>query len=191
VSDLDVHVPAIAAGDAAAFGQWLSAAERPIRASLRSFAAAVDTEAILQEALLRAWQVAPRFVPDGRPNGLLRLTVRMAKNLAISETRRARVDFIEHEALELEMGDDALSRMANPPDPLLRRVIEHCREKLPNNPKRALAERLSNAGRELDAEIAARLEMRTNTFLQNITRARKLLAECLKANGVDLESELA
>jgi hypothetical protein len=29
--------------------------------------------------------------------------------------------------------------------------------------------------------------MKTNTFLQNVTRARKLLAECLKKRGVALE----
>jgi hypothetical protein len=32
--------------------------------------------------------------------------------------------------------------------------------------------------------------MRLNTFLQNVTRARKFLAECLKTSGVDLEAEL-
>jgi len=33
--------------------------------------------------------------------------------------------------------------------------------------------------------------MRTNTFLQNVTRARKLIAECLERHGVDLAAELA
>ena len=32
--------------------------------------------------------------------------------------------------------------------------------------------------------------MRLNTFLQNFTRARKLLAECLEKNHVDLDAEL-
>lgn len=51
---------------------------RPIHQSLRSFAAKVDTEAVLQESLLRVWQVAPKVVPDGRENCLLRLGVRIA-----------------------------------------------------------------------------------------------------------------
>jgi hypothetical protein len=33
--------------------------------------------------------------------------------------------------------------------------------------------------------------MRLNTFLQNVTRARRLLAQCLRRGGVDLERELA
>lgn len=33
--------------------------------------------------------------------------------------------------------------------------------------------------------------MRLNTFLQNFTRARKLLADCLKRAGVTLAEELA
>ena len=33
--------------------------------------------------------------------------------------------------------------------------------------------------------------MRKNTFLQNVTRARKLIAECLARHGVDLAVELA
>jgi hypothetical protein len=33
--------------------------------------------------------------------------------------------------------------------------------------------------------------MTTNTFLQNITRARKLLAECLQRAGIDLSLEMA
>ena len=33
--------------------------------------------------------------------------------------------------------------------------------------------------------------MKTNTFLQNITRARALLAKCLQRAGIDLGLELA
>ena len=62
---------AIAAGDAAAFGQWVASAEDPVRRGLRVFAASVDTEAVVQEAFLRVWQVAPRFTHDGKPNALL------------------------------------------------------------------------------------------------------------------------
>src|SRR5688572_20626218 len=88
--NLDVHLPDIVARDTHAFGAWMAGAEMPIRESLRSFARVIDVEAVLQEALLRVWQVAPRFVPDGAPNGLLRLGVRIARNLAISEVRRTK-----------------------------------------------------------------------------------------------------
>ena len=76
MTDLDFYLGAIVAGDASMFGLWLTGAEPTVRASLRSFAAAVDVEAVLQESLLRIWQVAARFEPDGRPNGLLRLAIR-------------------------------------------------------------------------------------------------------------------
>ena len=70
--DLDVHLAAIVGGDPRAFGSWMSGAEPRVRDSLRSFAQVIDVEAVLQETLLRTWQVAPRFVADGRPNGLVR-----------------------------------------------------------------------------------------------------------------------
>src|SRR6185295_3065115 len=101
--DLDIHLTALAAGDAGAFGRWLAGAEPCLRASLRPFAARVDTEAALQEALLRTWQVAPRHTPDGRPNSLLRLAQRIARNLCIDEARRARAAPMEEEALEQVM----------------------------------------------------------------------------------------
>ena len=41
------------------------------------------------------WQVAPRFERDGRPNGLLRLAIRIARNLAVSEVRRTKARPVE------------------------------------------------------------------------------------------------
>ena len=41
-----------------------------------------------------------------------------------------------------------------------------------------------------DEVLAKELRMRRNTFLQNITRARKLVAECLERHGIDLAREL-
>jgi DNA-directed RNA polymerase specialized sigma24 family protein len=79
--DLDAHLPGIRAGDAQGFAAWLAGAESPLRAALRSFAAVVDVEAVLQEAFLRVWQLAPDFVPDGRPNALLRYAHRIARHL--------------------------------------------------------------------------------------------------------------
>lgn len=189
--DLDAHLPAIAAGDAAAFGRWLAGAEPPLREALRSFAARVDVEAMLQEALLRVWQAAPRHAPDGRPNSLFRLAVRIARNLCIDEVRRARVAPADDEAIERALAAAEAGALPAGPDPLLRRVIEDCRGKLPGKPAEALAARLAAGGAEPDEEIAARLGMRPNTFLQNFTRARKLLAECLEKRKVDLHAELA
>lgn len=185
MNDLDHHLAAIQGGDPDAFQRWVAAAEATVRLSLHSFAAVVDTEAVVQETLLRVWQVAPRFVSDGAPNGLLRLGVRIARNLAISERRRLRTTALDPELAETPALEPAT------PDPLLRRTIELCREKLDGKPAQALEARLAAAGAEPDEVLAQRLAMKLNTFLQNFTRARRLLAECLERHGVDLAKELA
>ncbi len=182
MDDLDRHLPAIQDGDPDAFQRWVAAAEATVRLGLRSFAAVVDTEAVLQETLLRVWQVAPRFVPDGRPNGLVRLAVRIARNGAISERRRVRTAGPPPEDTP---GDVPV--LAG--DPLLREAIQTCREKLRGRPAEALEARLAAGGSEPDEVLAERLAMRLNTFLQNFTRARRQLAECLEKQGVDLAME--
>jgi RNA polymerase sigma-70 factor (ECF subfamily) len=194
MADLDQYLPAIAAGDPDAFGRWVAGAEFRIRASLSSFATVIDTEAVLQECLLRVWQVAPRVETDAKGDSLVRLAIRIARNLAISETRRNRGRAVEPATLE-----QVLVTHTPPPsdpehapvDPMLRRVIALCREKLPNKPARALTERLMAAGGTPDEHLAERLGMKLNTFLQNFTRARRFLAECLREHGVDLEAMLS
>jgi RNA polymerase sigma-70 factor (ECF subfamily) len=184
MADLDVHLGAIVSGNAEAFGSWVAGSEARLRASLARFATRVDTEAVVQETLLRIWQLAPRHRPDGRPNSLLRLAIRIARNLAVDEVRRKR---------PLPTADPELEALgnANPegwqgPDPLLRRVIAECLERLTGKPRLALVARLSDGGAEPDTRLASRLGMRVNTFLQNITRARRQLARCLEQHGVDL-----
>jgi DNA-directed RNA polymerase specialized sigma24 family protein len=179
MNDLDLHHAEISAGDPDAFGRWVAGAESAVRASLKSFATRVDVESVLQESLLRLWQIAPRFESDGKPNGLLRLCIRIARNLALDELRRV---------ARLQPGDETFADPVDPvvPDPLLQRWIEECRQKLPAKPAAALAARLENAGADPDEILAARLGMKPNTFLQNFTRARKLLADCLRAHGVEL-----
>ncbi len=185
--DLDQHLPGSRAGDPQAFARWVAGAEPTLRETLRSFARIVDTEAVLQEALLRVWQVAPRFEADGKPNGLFRLGLRIARNLAVSEGRRARtVPFEEEAPPPLPEGPGSAAS-----DPMLRARILECRDKLPARPRQAIVARLESGGTEADEAIATRLSMRVNTFLQNVTRARKLLAECLEGHGIDLDRELA
>ncbi|MDB4953365.1 MAG: hypothetical protein JWO36_934 [Myxococcales bacterium] len=183
--DLDVHLFAIVSGDADAFGQWMAGTEPIVRETLRSFAAVVDVEAVLQEALLRVWQVAPKFVPDGKPNGLLRLGIRIARNLAVSEVRRTKAQPTEADDLEA-----AVLVEVNAPDPLLRRAITDCRDKLPAKPRQVLDARLASAGGRDDTDLATSVGMRLNTFLQNFTRARQLLADCLRKRGIVVDEEL-
>jgi DNA-directed RNA polymerase specialized sigma24 family protein len=179
--DLDEVAPALASGDTKAFGWWLARAELPLRRSLARFAAQIDVEAVLQESLLRVWQVAPRFRPDGQPNGLLRLARRIASNLALDAVRREALAPTPSEDL------DAESIEPSEPDPLLRSAIERCHEALPSQPRAALAARIENGGADPDRTLAEALRMRTNTFLQNVTRARRLLAECLERQGIRLD----
>jgi len=174
----------IADGDPAAFARFLARAEAAVRRSLTRFAAQVDVEAVLQEAFLRTWQAAPHVADDHRPDPLLRFTLRVARNLAVDEVRRARrVSPGELEALERAAAEDAGEPGDGTPDPLLRRLIQACLELLPAQPRRALLARLAAAGGAPDATLALGLGMRKNTFLQNFGRARRLLADCLRAKG--------
>lgn len=175
--DLDVHLAAIAAGDDEAFAAWLAGAEPRMRGALRSFAHAVDTEAVLQEALLRTWQVAPKVRLDGRENALLRFAVRIARNLAIDEARRHK--------LHIEAPPEEPLPPPEPPDPLLHGTIVRCLEALPCAPARAIRARIQGGAH--DRDLAVKLEMTLNTFLKNIGRARKLLTDCLARQGIAVE----
>ena len=73
-------------------------------------------------------------------------------------------------------------------DPLLRKLVFDCYEKLPAQPGAALTARLDSEGAEPDAIVAERIRMKPNTFFQNVRRARRLLAECLEMQGVVLPS---
>jgi len=184
--DLDLHLSAIAGGDPGAFARWVAAAEPALRRSLGRYAARLDVEVVVQETLLRIWQVAPRVVLDGHPNSLLRLALRSAHNLALDELRRSRRS-VEADAVEHELEPVAPVET----DPGLRANIQRCSEKLPEKPGQALAARLASAGGEPDELLAERLTMQLNTFHQNLARARKLLAECLRRVGIDWEGALS
>jgi DNA-directed RNA polymerase specialized sigma24 family protein len=186
--DLDVFLPLIIERNTKAFGQWMARAEGPLRDSLHSFVTVVDVESVLQETLVRVWRVAPRFVPDGRPNGLFRLGRRIARNLAISEVRKRRARLADEEEMARDVEGESVS--FDEPDPMLREVIARCHERLPEQPRRVLDVRLGAAGGQGDEILAEGLHMRLNTFLQNFGRARKLLADCLKKAGIVLGSEL-
>ncbi len=182
----DALVVAIAEGDIDAFAEWMRGAERPLRLSLRRFATMVDTEAVLQETLLRVWQIAPKFVPDGQPNGLLRLAHRIARNLAVSEIRARGYEQEARDALARDSEAAIEFHPGSDPDPLLVRAVRACFDALPPAPRRALSARLENRGGQPDTVLAQTLTMTRNTFLQNITRARKALAQCLERSGISL-----
>ena len=90
----------------------------------------------------------------------------------------------------LERAQAAEVEVPAAPDPHLRRRLQACRDPLPNKPAQAWSARLEQAGLP-DLSLAEALGMTKNTFLQNFTRARKLLMECLRRAGVDLQGEWA
>lgn len=189
--DLDTYLDAIRAGDADAFGRWVAGSETRIRLSLRSFAEHVDVEAVVQETLLRVWQVAPRFTPDGRPDALLRLAIRTARNLAVSDVRRRRPTSFDPEQLERCARSEDVAIPQVEADPLLREAIVRCHDKLPRKPRAVLSARLESGGAMHDRDVAATLGMTLNTFLQNVTRARRLLVACLQKLGIEPLTEIA
>jgi DNA-directed RNA polymerase specialized sigma24 family protein len=183
VSEIDECYRRAQAGDEAAFAAWVRRCDLPLRKSLRSFAPAVDVESVLQEGLLRMWRLAPTLVLAGQ-NASLRYALRLVRNLAISEGRRRGAEIDDDDAKarpKIHVAPDP------PPDEGLRRAVERCLEKLPPRPRVALLARLRGGP---DRELAAGVGMRPNTFLQNIVRARRLMAECLRAAGVRLEDYL-
>ena len=179
----DALLPAIAAGDLPAFASWLAEAEPRVRLSLRRFAQHVDTEAVLQETLLRVWQFAPRARVDSRGDSLLRLGVQIARNLAIDHIRHSKR--LERAAREqaFEADDEATSA---PTDPLLRERIRDCVDRLPPQPAAVLTCRLESRGGVPDESLAEQLGMQLNTFLKNFGRARRFLLECLERAGVSV-----
>lgn len=164
------------------FALWMSLVERPLRASLRRFARAVDAESVLQEALLRMWLVAQDAsrALEGE-NASLRFALRVARIVALEEIRRAH---LEHLVSLADLQGDEPS--VDPPpveDAGLLRAIRDCIERLAGKPREAMMARLLRGHEFSDRDLAATLGMAVNTFLQNIVRARKSVALCLERKG--------
>jgi RNA polymerase sigma factor (sigma-70 family) len=175
----------ITSRDYSSFAKWMARTEEPIRSSLRRFASCVDVESVVQETFLRVWTSARLVDGDGKPNLLLRYGLRIARNLAVSEARRRRML-----DLDAAQAPEPTVEPSSVPDPSVADAVHACREKLPQQPRAAIDARIQSEGLVRDEELAARVGMRTNTFLQNVTRARKLLAECLRLRGIDLALEM-
>lgn len=170
-------------GDVGAFASWMALCERPVRASLRRFARAVDVESAVQETFLRMWIAAQDLERkfEGE-NASLRFALRVARNVALEEVRRARLDHL------VALDDlDATHEPSIDPQPLsdpgLMRAIKDCVGLLRGKPREALLARLAGGHERHDRDVAAALGMAVNTFLQNVVRARKAVAACLEGKG--------
>jgi DNA-directed RNA polymerase specialized sigma24 family protein len=189
MTEIDLTYAETRAGNETSFAAWVRLVEMPLRMSLRRFAPLVDVEGIVQEALVRMWRLAPGLELSG-PDASLHYVRRLARNLAISEARRLgtlhRVDI-----KDLEKEPEGILEPATPPDPRLRQAILTCIEQLPERPKEALTARIRLGGVRPDRDLAQGVNMQLNTFLQNIVRARKLVALCLEKAGVPLKELLS
>jgi DNA-directed RNA polymerase specialized sigma24 family protein len=186
--EVDALFRRVCDGDREAFAEWMGAVEAPIRRLLARYARAIDVEAVLQETLLRMWAYAQdrghrELVGEAAS---LRFAIGMARNIARSEARRlGRITFLPPDDLpEVAVPPEP------PPDPVLRRAIVECLARLKGKPMVALQTRLRAAALP-DRDLALRVNMTLNTFLQNIVRARKAVAECLREKGVALEEVMS
>lgn len=188
-TEVDRTYRGVQAEDADAFAAWLALVEMPLRRSLRPFARSVDAEVIMQEGLLRMWVLAPKLDLHGR-NASLRFALRLFRNMAISETRRLR-NRLPVDPREVEDHEEMRVEPEPPPDPHLRQIIWGCIEKLPRRAREVLLLRITTPGSDLsDRERAAGLGIKVNTFVQQVVRARRLVSDCLKDNGVPVEEVL-
>ncbi|MCI0409170.1 MAG: hypothetical protein L0191_11525, partial [Acidobacteria bacterium] len=133
----------------------------------------------------RMWVLAPTLELQGE-NASLRYAHVLMSNLARGEARR----LAKETPLDPEMMEALPEGQVEPdaaPDPFLRRIVLRCLERLPPQPRLAILARIRDGGLRPDRALAEALSMKTNTLLQNIVRARKLLIGCLKAQGVTLE----
>jgi DNA-directed RNA polymerase specialized sigma24 family protein len=171
-------------GDPDAFARWMQMVEIPLWRSLSRFARTVEVEVVVQETFMRMWVFAndPGRVLEGE-SASLRFAFSVARNVAREEVRRCG----QGRFAELEELDRLPEGCVNPelPDPALGKAIGECVERLPKKPRKALVARIGE-GHLPDRELAQTLRMKLNTFLQNIVRARKLLAGCLERKGVRL-----
>ena len=185
---IDQAFAGVCAGDEDAFAGWMGRVERPIRLSLRSYARAVDTEGVVQETLMRMWLFAQdRGAALTGEDASLRFAIGMARNLARNEARR-----LKREVL-LPPGDQPeVPVLPDPgPDPGLARAIADCLQQLVGRRLEALRARLQMAPFASDREISQSVGMTPNTFLQNVVRARKQMADCLQGRGVPLSELLS
>ena len=174
----------LAPSGAEGFARWMSLVERPLRASLRRFARAVDVEVVMQETFLRMWvALNDRGRTFTGENATLRFALRVARIVALEEVRASRSERL----VPLEELDPSREPEV-PPQPVkddgFLHAIRDCIDRLSGAPKRALLARLHGGHTHGDRALASLVRMQLNTFLQNIVRARRAVAECLAGKGL-------
>jgi RNA polymerase sigma factor (sigma-70 family) len=188
-SDYDLEVAewqAIVRRDEDAFKRWLERSHIHLRLSLRSFAAVVDVEVVVQEAAIRVWQRASTIVPDGRQAFLVRWASTVARNSARNELKRAQrevpLDDPPHHP------ETQIVRAGR--DPFLRARLHSCRERLPAALRRVIDMMLADGGQRSARECATAGRMSYDAFRQNLARGRRTLENCLREHGIQIREYL-
>lgn len=152
-------------------------AEIPFRIGCRMLADPVEAEDIAQEALLRLWNHADRWV-EGGP-GIAAWLSRVGTNLCIDRLRKARRhsnDEAPDRADETPLADAAIES-----DEVKQAVIE-C---IGGLPERQRASIILTYYEQLSNQMAAdSLEMNIKAFESLLYRARGILKDCVEGKGV-------
>lgn len=152
-------------------------ADIPFRIGCRMLADPVEAEDIAQEALLRLWNHADRWV-EGGP-GIAAWLSRVGTNLCIDrlrKTRRQSHDEAPDRADETPLADAAIES-----DEVKQAVIE-C---IGGLPERQRASIILTYYEQLSNQLAAdNLEMNIKAFESLLYRARGMLKDCVEGKGV-------
>src|SRR5580765_4867023 len=127
------------------------------------------------------WVLATRHLRDLEgENASLRFAIGLARNLARSEARRmGRVQFLPPEDLP-----EVVVEPPPAPDPGLAAAIRDCVGRLTGKLRVVLQARIERGAHHPDRDLANQLNMKLNTFLQNVVRARQQMRKCLEGKGV-------
>jgi RNA polymerase sigma-70 factor (ECF subfamily) len=178
------ELQAIAAHDEDAFTRWFARHDIALKRSLRSFAAIVDVEAIVQETAIRVWSHASSITADGRPGFLVRWAATVARNMARTEARRSgRLQFVESPP-------ETPAPVDHPPDPAFTARAQRCFKQLSPKLRLAMERVRDHGGSQSLRDVAAAIGMTHDSIRQNLTRARRALEECLESHGIDVRSYL-
>lgn len=149
----------------------------PFRIGCRMLADPVEAEDIAQEALLRLWRHADRWVEGG--SGVAAWLSRVAMNLCLDRLRKSRRDTPEdvpERADETPLADATIES-----DEVKQAVID-CIQSLPERQRASVVltyyEQLSNSN------AAENLEMNIKAFESMLYRARGALKDCVERKGV-------
>lgn len=148
-----------------------------LRRSLSWARCLVDTESVVQQALLITWNNAPRIERGTKTDPLLAYALKVSRNEALKELP-------PRDTLPVDMDQEVPEPEVL--SPLFRAGVSLCFDTLPERPKIALRVRIEDGGTRTDEELAQHLGMTKGTYQQNLHRARVTIQDCLRRHGIEV-----